>query len=290
MFSHADRRERLALLLSALLCAGCGSNGGGGGSFGGGTPVTTPTTLVLDLATGVLAATADGTRPGDVPATALLFRRVNPQAAIVGSDSSAMGAQGDEGQRQIIVSTFYVAACELTQRQWQTLAGTSPWLTVAPSSELGVSVGADRPAFALSFDAVNAALTTFNASTRPFLLRRPGNDEWEVAARGGTGGPYPWGVAEDAATVARFASVRETQSTVFGLRPVATRAANGYGLFDVAGNAWEWVADGATTTGNVVRGGSWSDNLISARCANRQYIDPAIGHALAGVRLAIDYR
>jgi len=73
--------------------------------------------------------------------------------------------------------------------------------------------------------------------------------------------------------------------------PVGSFAANGYGLYDMAGNVWQWCWDwygsysigsqtdprGPTSGSNrVFRGGCWFDYAFSCRTAYRYYFDPTI--------------
>ena len=149
--------------------------------------------------------------------------------------------------------------------------------------------------------------------------RLPTEAEWEKAVRGGLeGARYPWGDTEPGNTSANFAD----SQTEFEWRspsvndgflftaPVGTFPPNGYGLFDMAGNVWEWCADwysptyysdvqGAESpprnptgpdTGErrVLRGGTWYRAVHTIRNAERVSDFPNSSLNVVGFRCAMD--
>jgi formylglycine-generating enzyme required for sulfatase activity len=125
--------------------------------------------------------------------------------------------------------------------------------------------------------------------------------QWEYAARAGSSTAYPWGndMVKGKANCGQCGNEGDGKGTM----PVGSFPPNAFGLHDMHGNVWEWVADcyvedyenapanGSTRLdGNcsqrVVRGGSWVNWTQDVRSAKRGVFDPGISGPNIGFRLA----
>jgi formylglycine-generating enzyme required for sulfatase activity len=138
--------------------------------------------------------------------------------------------------------------------------------------------------------------------------------EWEYVARAGTATAFPWGDSLspqqanfDVGVQYRFPFSAQEQSFQRPV-PVGFYAPSPWGLYDTAGNVWEWVGDwyGADEyqrhasdvavdpqgpmqgVDRVLRGGSWSSNSKNCRPARRSMNRPSNSNDYTGFRPALD--
>ena len=128
--------------------------------------------------------------------------------------------------------------------------------------------------------------------------RLPTEAEWEYAARGKSGFKYPWGETVSGCDQAIVGGCQKGPAAV-GSRPAGVSP---FGALDMAGNVWEWVADGwsdnpatfgtsdpVAPPGNflgLIRGGSWDFSAPHATAWSRYKFTIGSGHVSTGVRCA----
>lgn len=159
---------------------------------------------------------------------------------------------------------------EVTQAQLQAVMGSNP----SSFSECGDNCPVEQ----VSWADIQVFLQKLNAKTGK-QYRLPSEDEWEYACRGGSSSEYCGG--DNLYELGWYNSRGKTH-------PVGFKKPNGYGLYDMSGNVWEWTSDcwEGYCAQRVVRGGSCVNGPRLARASFRYRIDTAYRFNNLGFRLA----
>ena len=213
----------------------------------------------------------------------------------MGSIWDETGVPKDERGGPVTISRpFYLATRELTNAQYRQFRPAHDSSTYEREGQRRSLNGDCQPAVVLSWDdaqAFCAWLTRLDSERRAGrCYRLPTEAEWEYAARAGRGWRYPWG--NHWPTQPDEANLLE-EHTADGhavAAPVGSYRPNPFGLYDMAGNVWEWCADWYAKLptkhrtdptgpgrglGRVVKGASWDHHSqIKHRCAGRDYLSP----------------
>jgi formylglycine-generating enzyme required for sulfatase activity len=148
----------------------------------------------------------------------------------------------------------------------------------------------ELPVVGVTWDDANAFCVAASARFGR-LVRLPTEIEWEFAARAGASSVYAWG--DDVRDGIRYAwSDRNSESVV---QPVAKLLPNAWGLFDMAGNVWEWCSNRFDPHAvsdrkfeRAIRGGSACHHATAGRCAHRFGMRVSQRNAFLGFRCVIE--
>ncbi len=161
--------------------------------------------------------------------------------------------------------------------------------------------GADRPVESVSWQEVQTFIGKLNDKAGALIYRLPTEAEWEYAARAGAETVRYWGDGVEG--MEQYAWYGENAGKKS--HPVGQLKPNGWGLYDIVGNVWEWCQDWYSGTyyqnspatdpqgpvegaGRVMRGGGWNGYASHIRVAYRFELNPAHRRRNLGVRLLME--
>ena len=287
----------------------CRVRGGGGSEclarvWGCSTPDATPTSKsgsVWDVPVATLQPGARFRECAECPEMVVL-----PAASFaMGSPPEEEGRYADEGPpRTVTIAEWFAAGVfEVTFAQWDACMAAGG-CAGTPPADAGWGRG-QRPVIHVSRADAEAYLAWLAEKTGGGY-RLPSEAEWEFLARAGTTTPFHTGrtIVPAQANYDGTAAYGDGVRGAFRQRtlPAGSFRANAFGLHDVHGNVWEWVADcwngsyaGAPTDGSawrdgdcdkrVQRGGSWGNAPKDARAAVRNWRPAGHRDANSGFRV-----
>ncbi len=205
----------------------------------------------------------------------------------------------EQPQHQVSVGAFAMGKYEVTQAQWQAIMGSNP----------SNFKGAELPVEQVSWEDAQEFCRKLSAKTgRKYRL--PTEAEWEYAARAGTTTAFAFGetISPQLVNYDGNYPYKQAAKGSFQDKTVAVGSlgiANGFGLYDMHGNVWEWCEDvwhesykSAPSDGSawlsdgdasyrVIRGGSWVDSGWYCHIANRGRHASSVRHGNGGFRVVV---
>lgn len=192
----------------------------------------------------------------------------------------------EEGpMHKVCVKGFWMGKYEVTQGQYQKMMGNNP----SSFKDCGDSCPVEQ----VSWNDAQEYISKLSAAAGK-QYRLPSESEWEYACRGG--GLTRYCGSDNVDSVSWYSDNSEKRTHQAGGKQM-----NGFGLYDMSGNVWEWVEDsyhdnyrGAPVDGSVwdgdgakrvIRGGSWIYISQNSRAAERFGYMPVRRDKYLGFRL-----
>ncbi|MEI8609472.1 SUMF1/EgtB/PvdO family nonheme iron enzyme [Enterovibrio sp. Hal110] len=235
-------------------------------------------------------------KPGKQFADKLSNNRQAPQMVVIGAGQYRVGF---EAKKPVVVDQpFSIAATPVTVKQFGEFVAATGYVTEAEEGQgctaldngepkqllnhswrkPGFDQADNSPVVCITRDDANMYSKWLSTQTG-FNYTLPSEVQWEVAARAGSESDFWWGndIGVGNANTGWSGTMWSNKST----SPVASFPANPFGIYDTAGNVWEWAGNQTP----VARGGAWSFSPSSARVAERLELKSDLSANYVGFRV-----
>jgi len=213
-----------------------------------------------------------------------------------GDFSMGSNSYSDEQPIHIVyLDSFWIDQTEVTNRMYTLCVAAGKCAPPDSSSSYSRSSYYGNPDYG-DFPVIYVSWNDASAYCAWADRRLPTEAEWEKAARGTDERTYPWGNTIDCSLANYYSCVGDTTavgSYESGKSP--------YGVYDLAGNIWEWVNDWYSDTYyaslpdrnptgpssgdyRVLRGGAWFNGDFYVRSADRYWSSPTLSNYYIGFR------
>lgn len=210
-------------------------------------------------------------------------------------DQSGDGGYDEKPVHEVCVDDFSLGVFEVTEAEWKEVMGNE--------LPLRFTRGPAYPACGISWNDARDFIKRLNALSG-MNFRLPTEAEWEYAARSG-GKQQKYAGTSDEKVLADYSCGK--LSCAETLLPVGRKQPNDLGLYDMSGNAWEWVQDRYDPyyyrqsprnnpqgdpfgINRILRGGASNSDNGQLRTTYREYVSPATRRDGVSFRLLLPSR
>lgn len=233
---------------------------------------------------------------------------------IMGTPEDEIARQDDEGpQHEVtIAAPFAVSRFHVIVEEWLAFSDATGYILADGDDRPGRECISGQPRYSqtprhpqvcVDYDDVNAYIAWL-AKTTGKAYRMLSESEREYAARAGSTGPFPFPYQKDGVyDISEYANLFGDDDGYSHAAPVGNFPPNAFGLYDMHGNLYEWVADcahgdyvGAPADGSPwmeddcefrqIRGNDWIEPWIFSRSGNRNDREPFVRGDWLGFRVA----
>ncbi|MBF0455050.1 MAG: SUMF1/EgtB/PvdO family nonheme iron enzyme [Magnetococcales bacterium] len=229
------------------------------------------------------------------PNTGISFVSIPDGCFTMGSET---GGMDERPEHRVCLDAYKIGRYEVTQKEWIKVMGEENNPSHFTSKDT-------LPVDSVSWSEANRFIQKLN-TLGSTVFRLPTEAEWEYACRGEEGGRGDWITPEQANYRDGSASSRQDGGrNQEGTAPVGSFQPNGFGLYDMHGNVYEWSQDwyekdkyansaeknpistNDSSFFRLLRGGAWYSNPSQLRCSYRYRGRPGVQNNGNGIRLVV---